>query len=329
MEKRVADVFTDEIMKTAFQQFSIQKEMQKLGDFENYVYEVVKNKQSYILRLTHSSHRSQESICSELDWINYLHNCGMNVPKVYETVKGKLVAAIRARDGSYFFGSLFSKAPGSPVKVNDENFSKKLFYQWGSTIGKIHSATKEYHRGEGVKERLHWNEDELLAIERYIPKEEELVISNAKKLIANIERLERTADQYGLIHSDLHQGNFFYDGKDIHVFDFDDCCFHWFCSDIAIPIYYATLFRYPDNKKGERDAFASIFLESFIAGYTTENNLPDDWIKQVLLFLRLRDVTLYSVFHKKIATEDRSERVKALLKEIRARIERNEPLIKL
>ncbi len=321
LEKNVANLFTDEIMEVALRQFAIQREVKKLGDFENYVYEVIKDKKTYILRLTHSSHRSAESICSELDWINYLYKYGINVPKVYETVNGKLVTAIRARDGSTFFACLFSKAPGRPVKVNDESFSKKLFYQWGRTVGKIHTATKEYCRGEEIKERLHWNEDELLAIERFIPKDEELVIANAKKLISDVERLERTDDQYGLIHSDLHHGNFFYDGKDIHVFDFDDCCFHW--------LYYATLFRYPENKKGERKAFASIFLESFLAGYTTENILPDEWKKQVSLFLRLRDVTLYTVFHKKIAPADRSERVKSLLKEIRARIERKMPLVEL
>ncbi|MFD2045462.1 phosphotransferase enzyme family protein [Ornithinibacillus salinisoli] len=327
MERIVEQVFTKEVMDQAIDRFSVQKEYKKLGDFENYVFEVYKKDTPYILRITHSSHRSEEEVISELDWMNYLYRAGVNVPRTYESVDGLHVVTIPAEDGSFFYCSLFSKAKGEPIRVNDERFNSELFFAWGKAIGKMHYATKTYVRNEKVTRRPYWHEDDLIPIENYISKEEETVIQNTKQLINQLIELPQTKENFGLLHTDIHSGNFFFDGSEIHIFDFDDCCYHWFCSDIAIPLYYSVLYRYPQGERKIRNEFAIEFIQSFMEGYKTENEPPEQWKNQIGLFFRLRDIMLYSVLHKKIPQEERSEKINALLAELKARIEKEETIV--
>ncbi|MDZ5470551.1 phosphotransferase [Bacillus sp. 31A1R] len=328
MEKTVDLVFTDDIKLEFLKRFSLEPEFKKLGDFENYVYEVYKEGTPFILRVTHSSHRDKADLLSELDWMNYLNDKGVNVPKCYLSPNNEFVETLQASDGTYFFGSLFSKAQGEPVKVNDdEKFNPKLFYAWGKTIGKMHHETIQYTLPENVKKRPQWDDDDLLNVEDYISSEEQSIIKNAQELLVELKSLPKTKENYGLIHTDIHSGNFFFDGHEIHVFDFDDCSYQWFTSDIAIPVYYSVLYRYPNGNQEERNRFGNMYLESFIEGYETEHKLPDGWKEQLPLFMRLRDVVLYAVFHKKIAPEDRNERILALMSEIKMRVENKEAII--
>ena len=53
-----------------------------------------------------------------------------------------------------------------------------------------------------------------------------------------LDSLPKDDDCYGLIHADIHQGNFFVDENDnITIFDFDDCHYHWFAYDLAVPLF--------------------------------------------------------------------------------------------
>ncbi|QED47330.1 phosphotransferase enzyme family protein [Cytobacillus dafuensis] len=329
MEKTVEILLTKEIINHFLHVYSLEEGYKLLGDFENYVYEVNKNDCTFILRLTHSTHRELENLLAEIDWIQYLSSQRLNISMAFQSNNGKYVESISAMDGSIFYATLFSKVSGEQVKIKDELFNEQLFYVWGKTIGKMHAVTKTYVPSPNIKERYHWNEDELLDVEKYFPAEDKVAIQNAKELFEQINKLRKNKDNYGLIHSDIHWGNFFYDGKSIYVFDFDDCCYQWFVSDIAIPLYYSTLSGFSASETERRNEFGEFFYSSFIEGYKTENSLPQDIEQQLPLFLMLRDITLYSALNKKIAPEDRNERVKQMLEEIKVRIEQKKPIVHL
>ncbi|CAM3483054.1 phosphotransferase [Aeromicrobium ponti] len=327
MEKAVEALMTVNILSEFLLVYSMdKKDYKKLGDFENYVYEVYRNEESYILRITHSSHRKHEEILAEVDWVNYLNQQGVKVPEVFQSDHGKIVESVSAEDGSFFYASVFSKAPGKSIKVTAPEFNEKLFEAWGRAIGKMHKETKAYTPPFSLAHRMQWDEEELLNVEKYVPEADKLVIINTKELLKQLQSLPKNKDTFGLIHTDIHSGNFFYDGSDIHIFDFDDCCYHWLASDIAIPLYYALLYRCKEANADERSAFGKLFLDSFLKGYQEKNPLPKDWEIQLPLFLRLRDVTLYSVLYKKIAPEDRDQNLLLMLKQIKNRIERKESI---
>ncbi|WP_269083013.1 phosphotransferase enzyme family protein [Sporosarcina globispora] len=153
-----------------------------------------------------------------------------------------------------------------------------------------------------------------------------MVIKHTKDLLNQLQLLPKHINNFGLIHTDIHSGNFFYDGNEIHIFDFDASCYHWFLSDIAIPQYYSLLYKFKKEDPAEMKIFGKLFLDSFLGGYQMENELPSDFDKQLPLFLRLRDITLYSVLHKKIAPEDRDAKLIMILGTIKKRIERNLPI---
>jgi amicoumacin kinase len=328
MEKSVEILYTETILKSFLEAFQLQTEVKKLGDFENYVFEVYSADKPVILRITHSSHRSKDEILAELDWINYLHEQNVRCPAVFTSSNNQLIEILPAGDGSCFYACLFSKVPGHPVKIKSSEFNDQLFHAWGDAIGQMHAITKNYQPSKEIKFRPTWVDEELLDIETFVPNEKE-IFKKTKLLINKLKSLPVNKDNFGLIHSDIHSGNFFYEGESVHVFDFDDCSYHWFASDIAIPLYYSILYGYQDASEREREQFATNFLAHFIKGYEQHNTLPNGWKEQLPLFFMLRDVTLYSVLHKKISPEERDETINKMLEALKSRIIKKEPIVKL
>ncbi|TMU88286.1 hypothetical protein FGG79_09365 [Bacillus sp. BHET2] len=328
MEKWIEELFTEEILSVSATRFGCEtSQAKKLGDFENYVYEVHKDGVPYILRLTHSSHRSKGEVEAELKWINYLHKHEVNVSLVNHSVEGNLVEIMEAGD-TYFYVCLFDKAPGNSVKINDSLFDEPLFYKWGKLTGHMHRVTKEYEQDDSVRER--WDQDDVLDFDKYITSEQDVTI--VKKGHSNIETISsfvETKDSFGLIHSDIHPGNFFYHEGDLHVFDFDDSSQFFFVSDVAIPLYYSVWWKFRNESLANRNRFGETFLVSFLKGYLTECELEDKWVQRIPQFLLLRDLTLYSVFHKKWDLENLSDGEESLLSQIRNRLLNDEPIVEL
>jgi amicoumacin kinase len=327
MEEWIEELFTEELLAEAALRFGCNTaQAKKLGDFENYVYEVHMDDIPYILRLTHSSHRSEREVEAELKWINYLHKHGVNVSLVNHSDKGKLVEVIQARK-SYFYVCLFDKAPGSPVKVNDPLFDEELFYKWGKMTGHMHRVTKAY--GEDGIHRLRWDQDDVLDYKKYLSEEDRYILDAGQRNMEEIRSFVETKDTFGLIHSDIHPGNFFYHEGDLHVFDFDDSTQFFFISDVAIPLYYSVWWKFRNENLDIRNQFGGKFLVSFLKGYLTECELEEEWVERIPHFLLLRDLTLYSVFHKKWDLENLSEVEESLLSQIRDRLLHDEPIVDL
>lgn len=145
---------------------SLMKLCISLGGFENFIYGFDHNSQSYIVRISHSSHRIIEEIKSEQDFACYLAENGAKVSKPIKTIHNSLVEEINASDGSYFIFSAYTKAPGRAPKPSDA--SDDFFFEYGKTVGRFHFLTKKYTPSKGIKRRFHWYQDDI--------------IDNAKKL---------------------------------------------------------------------------------------------------------------------------------------------------
>ncbi|RBP04265.1 phosphotransferase enzyme family protein [Rossellomorea aquimaris] len=327
MEKWIEELFTEGLFAEAASRYGCNTaHAKKLGDFENYVYEVHKGGTPYILRLTHSSHRTESEVEAELKWVNYLHKHGVNVSLVNHSDKGKLVEVIKAGD-TYFYVCLFDKAPGSPLKVNDPLFDEELFYKWGKMTGHMHRVTKGY--GQAGIHRLRWDQDDVLDFKKYLSVQDGSIIEKGHKNKEMIRSFVETKDTFGLIHSDIHPGNFFYHEGDLHVFDFDDSTQFFFISDVAIPLYYSVWWKLRNENLDTRSQFGAKFLVSFLKGYLTECDIEEEWVDRIPHFLLLRDLTLYSVFHKKWDLENLSDVEESLLSQIRDRLLHDEPIVDL
>jgi amicoumacin kinase len=318
MEAWIEAMFSETYVNEAIDRFGIRVlNKRKLGDFENYVYEVKENQRTWILRFTHSSHRTLEEIKSELLWVNELSHEGVQVARAYPSKKNEMVELFLTENGT-FYACLFEKVSGNAINVNDELFGSALFEAWGKEIGKMHRLAM---KKKVSLQRPRWDEGDLLQFDRYLSKSEDArIIIEGKRLIEEIQTFHETGKTFGLIHSDVHHGNFHYDGNAIHLFDFDDAMYHYYVSDIAIPVYYAVWHKYGTASLTERSSFATAFLRSFLKGYREEVNVSYEWLKTLPYFLRLRDYELYTVFHKKYDVTRINPKEKAMLQRIRERL---------
>ena len=331
MEAIVERLFTEEIITKGKQLFCVGGELKKLGDFESFIFSgnVESTGEDCILRFTHSSHRSAQDILAEVEWVSYLKEKGASVPEHYDSINHKLTEEIKAEDGSYFIVTCYEKFEGSRVKWSEIEAEGKweIVEEWGRTIGQLHRITKDYSPKIGLK-RLSWKDEELLQIEEWIANPIPEVIQYRNQILSQLEQLSVNRDVYGLIHSDIHLGNFLIEDGKMNVFDFDDCSYHWFASDIAIALYYSILSR-DFQKTDEREQIAKKFLDHFLKGYEKENLLPADALETIPIFLRLRDIVLYAALQKKWDLDALDEHQTTFFNMIESRVLSQQPIVQV
>nr|WP_245630323.1 phosphotransferase [Amphibacillus sediminis] len=122
-----------------------------------------------------------------------------------------------------------------------------------------------------------------------------VVVQKWEEFVGELNKLPKDKNGYGLIHNDLHQGNFYVHNDEIIVFDFGDCEYNWFIYDIAIVLYHAVQ-SIDENENKAREKFAQLFIKAFLEGYLTENNLSSFWLAKLSFFLNYRGIYSYITF---------------------------------
>jgi Ser/Thr protein kinase RdoA (MazF antagonist) len=293
MENIIKDSFNDDVLHQALTLYDVSpKDTKSLGGFENFVYEYVKDNKHYILRFTHSSHRTIMQVEAEIEWIEYLYLNQASVSRVVLSINGNHIEQVDSHNGSYFIVSAFEKAKGNFVRYDriDSDFN----YKFGKAVGKLHHLSKTY---KPTHKRIEWFDDKSILdfALKYLPASDHVVLDKYKALVEKIKKLPMNTESYGLIHTDLHFGNIYYDGNDFTFFDFDDSAYSYYIADIAIIIFYQFGLReYTDQQKEE---LTLQFLKSFCKGYLEENDLEFAWFDHINDFLKLRELILYIVIY--------------------------------
>lgn len=263
------------------------EDLRALGDFESFVFEYTRDNKSYIMKVTHAGHRSADLVRGEIDWIRHLCRHGVAACPAVPAGDGDLACEIPV-DGTSFVVSTFEKAPGRHVKAAD--LTGDLFEQWGSVLGSMHAATQHYRPTRELWRRYDWHADPTLVLDQYRKFVDAEILACFERRIDAIKDLAVTEDSYGLIHNDLHPGNFFVHQGRMQVFDFDDCHYNFLVNDIAMALFYALR---PRGQKPHGRDFATHFLTCFMRGYRREFDLSREWLEMIPLFLRLREIDLY------------------------------------
>ncbi|EJR46572.1 phosphotransferase enzyme family protein [Bacillus paramycoides] len=323
MEIAVERVFTNEILVRAARVFHVTVEEKPLGDFENYIFHAKdRNDEDYVLRLTHSSHRSKKEVEAELDFLRYVAEHGAKAAGPYYSIFQNLVEEIGAEDGTSFYASLFVYAKGEQVKGDESPYWGDTFFEaWGKAIGQLHRLTMNYPKTD---DRDTWEEDESAIVNEL---EDKKVKEIATVLMNEIKALPIEKETFGLMHGDIHPGNFHYDGKELTIFDFDDAAYNYFIHDLAMVLYYSVLFT-PWTVE-EKTEFARKQLEVLRKGYEYEHRLADSWYESLPLFLRLRDIGLYGTLQKKFKGKDMSDNFRELSEQLYERIIKKEAIVNI
>lgn len=299
-----------------------QNTLQLVGEYENYVYQYVKGNQEYILRLSHSSHRTEELIRAEVDWINYLAQAIKQIPQVHPSQKKKLLEKINL-ENSYFVATVFDKAKGRHPNLK-EDWQGTLYFQWGQLLGKMHSLAKKYQSGEKTR-RPHWHEIDLYEnAAEVLSQNHEILLQKLTEINSTLLNLPTTVENYGLIHNDFHMWNFYVNDEGISPFDFDDCQYGWFSQDIAQILFHIVQYN-PLNRFDP--VFIREFLKIFFSGYKTENTLQSRDLDLIPLFLKRFELLAYIIIHEDEAFDN--PWCINFLRNRKTRIEQNIPYLNL
>jgi Ser/Thr protein kinase RdoA (MazF antagonist) len=264
-------------------------------DSENSVYSFIASEKRRFLRLTSSHHRSLSQIEAELDFIRYLHRGGVSVSLPLTSLNG--LAVEKMQGGSHdFFACVFEEAEGEPFAFNSHEENLKHFRLRGQTLGRIHAHARNYAPFPNSR-RFAWDEDDcILNAESYLPQSECVVRAEYHRIMDWLRKLPKDEQSFGLIHGDFGATNYRYQDNRLVVFDFDDCCYHWFAHDLAITIYPHGL---------RKDARA--LLDSLLEGYCEENVLDARLTSDLMNFCRLRLLYMFLKYAKKWGFSDLSD----------------------
>jgi Ser/Thr protein kinase RdoA (MazF antagonist) len=261
--------------------------LQYVSDSDNYVYSFISQGRKLYLRLTSQLRRTQGQIEAELDFINFLHRGGINVSLPVTSVNGRTVETTGDENES-FLACAFEEAKGESFSFGSDHANRRHFRLRGRTLGQIHALSRSYVP-YGNRRRFTWEEDALFTQpEDYLPKSEKIVWAEYQRLMEYLHSYPRSHDSFGLIHGDFGATNLRCRSHQLTVFDFDDCCYHWYIYDLAIAIY----------PHGWREG-AEGLLDALLEGYSEEIRLETDLRADIIYFCRLRLLYMFLHYAKK------------------------------
>ena len=288
------------------------------------VYGFTRDEREFILRLSPPNDdvnlTAQKSI---LAWMSYLAGHGAYVPAPLPSQNGNLIEVISLSEGEWL-AVVYTRAEGVlSEEIPLDQWDDSRFQMLGRSIGKVHAVARGYVPSSDVG-YPDWEAGGNL-FNRQIENEPWLKEKQAR-LLEQIHALPKPTDAYGLIHADLHFGNFFVDLRKqiITLIDFDDCAYGWFVMDISI-LLFDILVLYTGK---DEDEYGSNFLRFFLAGYLSQNPMPGFWLEQLPLFMKLLEINIYDMVAR-FYPDDADEWVMKFMPGRKGRLENDMPYVDL
>ena len=288
------------------------------------VYGFKRNDRNYVLRLTPPNDDVDITVQKAiLAWMAYLAANGAFVPAPLPSKNENLVEVIPSPEGEWL-AVAFTQAEGIlSEEIPLDQWGDLQFQMLGRSIGKIHAIARGYVPSNKVS-YPEWEIGGNL-FNRQI--ENELWLTEKQtRMLEQIRALPRPADAYGLVHCDLHFGNFFVETRKqiVTLIDFDDCAYGWFVMDIAV-LLFDILVLYPGT---DRDEYGQNFLRNFLTGYLPENHLSMFWLEQLPLFLKLLEINICDMVAKSYP-DNADEWVMKFMSGRKERLENDTPYMNL
>lgn len=244
------------------------KKIDFINHGENATFKVTDSKKSkYLLRICRNDYHTKEALLEELAWLKTLSKT-----KKFQVPVPILSKAKRLLESSFISEipegrkvALFKWTEGRFLK---KAVSKKQMMALGILLANLHEESGK----QKTRYRKYWDSEGLLGkkakfgsidkLSGASPRQQLAVTKTRKKILKSLKMFESLyPEKMGLIHADMHTGNFLFNRNGIAAIDFDDCGFGFFAYDVAIPIMSLNRLKNLNKKKKE------ILKEAFISGY--------------------------------------------------------------
>jgi Ser/Thr protein kinase RdoA (MazF antagonist) len=265
---------------------------------QNYVYSCSGGSMASLIRISTDRHRTLPEVDGEMKWLNFLASGNLRVCRPIPSLAGNLTEQLRI-DGRHFIVCRFEKAPGDKPKRKD--LTPQTYFALGQMLGRMHAASCEYHRFHAPLHRMTWDRSRLLNedVDACKPPLTRDFYESLHQLMADIQVMPQHPQGYGMIHSDVSFGNCHLDGKDLWLFDFDNCEYGHFLQDLATVLYDSVYCKVVNEveRKNLNHAMKSRWLE-FLNGYRSVRDLPCFDLHQLENFFLLREAVIYIHYHR-------------------------------
>ena len=228
-----------------------------------------------VLRLGDPRLRSSAQVTAEMRFVAEVKRRG----------EVRVAGPLRSRAGSYVeevdgaVVSVIEWAPG--IKVSEPPaVCDDVLAAWGRSLAGVHEAARVV--APEVAAARWWWEDEVWLVEGPRLCKDDAVLREWQAVRAHLAARPRS--HTGLIHGDLGPQNFHADGARLTLFDFGNCCRHFFAMDLAIAW---TLLR--GREPDQRRRAWRVLLDAYQAAAP----LPEDELAEVGWLARLRAVYVY------------------------------------
>ncbi|MCG6138792.1 MAG: phosphotransferase [Nostoc sp. LLA-1] len=228
--------------------------------------------------------KEPSAIESELLWLNALaQDTELTVPQPVPNRLGEWVTSVATTElGTSIFCSLLQWIEGEHL---DGEPTAQQIRQLGILMAKLHQHSSSWLSPVGFSRPSH-NAEQLLAATSQLgvlvqngtisSDDYQMFQKAATQVQEFILSLQQTRDSWGIIHADLHQGNYVLYGEEVRPIDFSRCGFGFYLYDIGQSLGnveaslrwhffegYTTVRALPANYRSA--------VEAFFVGSTVEN----------------------------------------------------------
>ena len=272
---------------------------------ENVTYRVADRRShaDYVLRLHRPNYNSMGALESERIWTGALREAGISAPEPLLTRQGQHFVLIDIPGtGEQRCAGMTKWAEGMPLsdylksnRCGDERI--RIFRTIGALAAAMHNHATGWPEPPGFTRRrldLDGLLGEAPSWGRFwehasLTRAEGARLRRARKAIRSIfEAYGQRADNFSLIHADLHPDNIIYNDGNMALIDFDDSAYGWHLYDLASALV-------EDRFAHDYEALRAALLR----GYREHRQLSARDLEFLPLFMLVRGMAIIGWFHER------------------------------
>ncbi len=277
-----------------------------LNGFHNHVFEAVDQHTPVIVRV--SDRREQADIEAEIDLL-------LNIKTNVHVSKPHKINHHFVHQHKAYVVACFKKEKGK--NWHETTLTNQTHYNVGRELGLLHLALQGR---KGVKRERYDKHPDIQLVSSL----ESHFQNELKRVLNDLDALNKTSRSYGLIHGDFLFSNMLYEEDKITIIDFDDIEHNFYMYDIAVYLFYLLLGGDPSNM--DIDANIDVF-NHFMKGYLSVNQQTALDFNHIDLFFRLRQLKLLATIKTKMDEARYRPWQKAYIALIERQVKENQPFI--
>ncbi len=245
----------------------------------------------YSLRITAPEFKERRWMEDELAFLDFAAGVGtVAAPRPVRNRDGELITAISTPEGERL-ACLFDWIEGEPAS---RHLTPDILRQCGRITAHLHEIGRAFpfpDEANGFRPGYRYDQALARSHREWIPQhraeigpENEALLEQAiEYAVAGMDRVGQTRQSYGVIHADLHFGNFLVHNGRVSLIDFDQLGRGHYCYDIAT--LRVELYDDPPTQAAHWQAFKAGYVEVTPLPFADDAELDPFIVAVGLVFL--------------------------------------------